>query len=301
MKALEKIIFALVLVSSSIIGCGTDLTKQDQSTTAEVDKEKNSKLAGSFLVVEGYVSPINVSINDKNYRDSEDFYTQEVVRLKAEVKKQYPDYDLFFDAEIGLKDFKRNLQAFLVSSSDTGVASESEIDSTGKFSFNLPPEIDTTVSYTLRASKRIGLRLVKDNDVVAWCYNLSAENQIALDGKPVVLKRFTTLITSYKCEEQRQNNGISLPAEENPYNYVTEAFESSATYNGYGPLPKAKTAKTATTATTTTAATATTAVKATTTTATATPSSTQTNQPVTPVGSGSQGVVVAEAVAVNRN
>lgn len=298
MKALEKIIFALVLVSSSIVGCGTDLTKQDQSTTAATDKEKDSKLAGSFLVVEGYVSPINVSINDKNYRDSEDFYTQEVVRLKAEVKKQYPDYALFFDAEIGLKDFKRNLQAFLVSSSDTGVASESEIDSTGKFSFNLPPEIDTTVSYTLRASKRIGLRLVKDNDVVAWCYNLSAENQITLDGKPVILRRFTTLITSYKCEEQRQNTGISLPAEENPYNYVTEAFESSDTYNGYGPLPKAKTA---TTATTTTAATATTAVKATTTTATATPSNAQNNQPVTPVGSGSQGVAVTEAVAVNRN
>jgi len=235
MKALKTLILIL------LVSCGVDpnaLTEQQkQQEQQQQPLQPTSKLTSSdFLLLEGYVSPINITVNNKAYRDSEDFYTQEVDRLTIDVHEKYPGYDLFFDADIGLQDFKLGLLVFLVASSDSGVASESAVDSKGKFTFSLPSNVNKQDLYTLRASKRIGLRLVKDKQTISWCYNLFAENDsVIVDGKSIILRKWETNITNYKCTENKQDQ-ITLP--DNPYNYVVEAFETADTYNGYGPLPK---------------------------------------------------------------
>ena len=223
-----------------ITACGIDPTKLEGTSNKETDPTTvDSQLTNSSdsFVFEGYVSPINISVNGKSYRDSEDFYTQEVKRLKAEVAKNYPQHSLFFDADVGLRDFKQNLLVLLVATSETGVASESVVDGKGKFAFNLPSDIDKQQTYTIRASKRIGLRLVKDQEVISWCYNLFAQNDVTLDSKSIILRKFETVITSYQCEE---DNTSSIEVPENPIKYVPEAFENADHYNGYGPYPKSK-------------------------------------------------------------
>lgn len=234
MKNLVTIFFS-VLVSIMFTACSIDPQQDPTAATKTTDeKSSGSSLTESdFFLVEGYVSPINISVNGKAYRDSEDFYTQEVKRLKTEVAKSYPEHSLYFDADVGLRDFKQNLLVLLVSTGDTGVASESIVDSKGKFTFNLPSDVDKQQLYTIRASKRIGLRLVKDQEVISWCYNLFAEQETTLEPKSIILRKFETVVTSYRCEEEQQET-IEIP--ENPIKYVTEAFADKD--NGYGPRPK---------------------------------------------------------------
>jgi len=210
----------LILAGFFVLGCGVDPNTAKTKSETQTDA-KGSQLTDGYLAVEGYVSPINLVINDKAYADSEDFYTQEVERLKLEVAKKYPQHKLYFDAAVGLRNFKYGLSAFLVAVDDVGVASEATVDSKGKFTFSLPPDTATEVPYLVRASKRLGLRLVNGNDLVSWCYNLSAEAQIRLDGKPFILRNFTTLITSYQCNEKSKTD-ITVPD-----NQTNEADETT--------------------------------------------------------------------------
>jgi hypothetical protein len=238
---MKRITIALITTLVVFLAaCGVDPTKQNEGSTTKQTEAEGSQLTNSdFVLFEGYVSPVNISVNGKAYRDSEDFYTQEVKRLKTEVAKSYPQHSLYFDADVGLRDFKLNLLVLLVATSDTGIASESSVDSKGKFTFNLPSDVDKQQTYTVRASKRIGLRLVKDQEVISWCYNLFAENDVTLESKSIILRKFETVITSYRCEEEDRSESIELP--ENPIKYVTEAFENADHYNGYGPRPKTAT------------------------------------------------------------
>ena len=270
-----------------LVGCGaTDATinKNTKDKKETIKTTTTTELTGEYLIVNGYVSPIDISVNGQQYQDSEDFYTQEVKRLAADTNVKYPDYNLYFDADVGLKDFKYGLSVFLVASDTTGVASESSVDSKGKFTFNLPPETDKNGQYILRASKRIGLRLVKDNQpTIIWCYNLFAESQVTLADKSFILRSFETKITSYKCEEKEA--AIDLP--DNPYKYVTEAFENAKEYNGYGPLPKTESKPVNTTTPTETTTTGSTTLPA------PTPTPTPTPTPVpTPTSTGSTVVPV---------
>jgi len=196
------------------VGCGTaPVTSDPQATTSEQQQvtARGSQLSsGDYFMVEGYVSPINIGVDGKSYRDSEDFYTQELRRLQAMVKVQYPNYTLSFDAQVGLRNFKTGMYTFLVAADDIGVASESYVDSTGKFSFMLPGDTDRNAQYTLRATKRIGLRLSKKGEAtIAWCYNMFAEKNVALNGQSNVLRSFVTSITEYECSDT--TGGITLP------------------------------------------------------------------------------------------
>jgi len=216
-----KTFLTLITIVFLTMACGTaqdsattnkSATDTSSSTTSSTTSSTSSQAglnAGDYFSVEGYVSPINISVNSVVYRDSEDFYTQELRRLQIEVKEKYPNYKLSFDASVGLRNFKTGMYVFLVSSGDVGVASESYVDATGKFSFMLDGKTDRKVMYTLRATKRISLKLVKDKDIVQWCYNMYAEKEMPLDGKSAVLRQFATVITEYQCSDPA--NGIQLP------------------------------------------------------------------------------------------
>lgn len=214
---MKTMLTAIIMMVVFQVSCGAAQDSalngaKDNNSNDPTDKNGQLLANGDYFNVDGYVSPINISVNGKQYRDSEDFYTQELKRLQAEVKKEYAGYQLSFDAAVGLKNFKTGMYVFLVAASDTGVASESYVDSTGKFSFMLDGKVDQKAMYTLRATKRIGLRLTKGEEVISWCYNMYAEKEIALETNPVVLRSFETVVTQYQCSEQ--NDGIQLPERE---------------------------------------------------------------------------------------
>ena len=200
----------------------TDTASSTTSTTSTTGSQAGLN-TGDYFTVEGYVSPINISVNSVVYRDSEDFYTQELRRLQADVKVKYPGYKLSFDASVGLRNFKNGMYVFLVSSGDVGVASESYVDSTGKFIFTLDGKTDRKVMYTLRATKRISMKLVKDKDIIQWCYNMFAEKEIPLDSKSAILRQFATVVTEYQCSDPA--NGLQLP---DATNFTPEQEQSIA-------------------------------------------------------------------------
>jgi hypothetical protein len=241
MKTLT-IMSIIVLV---LTACGTaEMPSNSQNKDTTVKDLQPTELAEQSIVINGYVSPININVDGVGYSDSEDFYTSEVGRLEKLVKLQYPNYILFFDAEVGLKDFKQGLVAYMVSTGDVGVSDETPVDGRGQFKFNLPAKTDLTQNYILRAYKRIGLRLEYKDDVITWCYNFYAEKNVIIEnGKSMILRDFVTKITKYQCTSTK-TAGISLPSNDMPSKIVKEAFEESDTWPGYGPKPKAKTTAT---------------------------------------------------------
>jgi len=203
------------------VSCGVvpnDIIEKEGESESKSDSSAN--LFNGGFNVDGYISPLNISVNGKQYKDSEDFYTQELARLQQQVKKEYPQHTLAFDAAVGLKNFKTGMYVFLAAASDSGIASESYVDSSGKFSFAIGSEVDNKSQYLLRATKRIGLRLTKGTEVIAWCYNMYAEKEIALESSPVILRNFETVVTEYQCSEPSE--GISLPTNESEKDIVTD-------------------------------------------------------------------------------
>lgn len=241
MKTLTIMSFIVFILTA----CGTaEIPSNSQGKDTTVKDLQPAESAEQSIVINGYVSPININVDGVGYSDSEDFYTSEVGRLEKLVKQQYPNYILYFDAEVGLKDFKQGLVAYMVSSGDVGVSDETPVNGRGQFSFNLPAKTDLTQNYILRAYKRIGLRLEYKDDVITWCYNFFAEKNVIIEnGKSMILRDFVTKITKYQCTSTK-TSGISLPSNDMPSKIVKEAFEESETWPGYGPKPKAKNAAT---------------------------------------------------------
>lgn len=209
-------LIASVMVSF-LLGCGNAPESQtsatgDKATAADkAATASTTALNSDYFSVEGYVTPIGISVDGKVYKDSEDFYTQEVRKLQADVLKSYPGYKLTFDADVGLRNFKTGMYVFLVATNDVGVASETYVNANGQFIFTIDGSVDRKAEYTLRASKRIGLQLTKKGEeTVSWCYNMYAEKNVALDGKPNILRNFTTSVTDYQCSDDSE--GITVPA-----------------------------------------------------------------------------------------
>ena len=201
---------------SLLVGCGTVPASQTAEDKAVADKAATASTAtalnSDYFSVEGYVTPIGISVDGKMYKDSEDFYTQEVRKLQADVLKSYPGYKLTFDAAVGLRNFKTGMYVFLVATNDVGVASEAYVNANGQFLFTIDGSVDRKAEYTLRASKRIGLKLTKKGEeTVSWCYNMYAEKNVALDGKPNILRNFTTSVTDYQCNVDAE--GITIPSD----------------------------------------------------------------------------------------
>jgi hypothetical protein len=223
------------------VGCGSALDDQKSDLSKdESQQDTSSTVSDKATRINGYVSPINIMVDGVSYVDSEDFYTQEVDRLAEKVREQYPEHKLYFDAEVGLRDLKRDLSVFLVATNE-GLADETVVNGKGQFSFELPSKSDLKQTYLLRAYKRIGLRLQKDKETISWCYNLSAEKEVMIEAdKSLILREFSTKLTKYQCNTKK-DSGISLPYPDMPGVPVKEAFEESETWPGYGPMPKPKT------------------------------------------------------------
>ena len=216
----------LFLILIFLVGCGvqepndntktttTDTDHSDKPTKDDLTEPSATRLSGSSKTFVGYISPVNITVDAKTYADSEDFYTSEMQRLQDLVDEKYPGYMFFLDGEMGLRDFKYGMNAFL-SSEDLsgGIAAESRVNSQGKFTFSVPSEIaeNTNIQHLVRAYKRIGIRLVQGKTVISLCYNLYADKSVSLAAEnSVLLRDYVTKITEYKCS-LGTSSGLQLP------------------------------------------------------------------------------------------
>ena len=222
---MKTLFLACLVLLASMLGCGADpATETSKCTDGKCPVEDNSTknkttvadpmgAVGDYFQFEGYISPLNISVNGKPFVDSEEFYTYEAQRLRKEAAVDYPDYTVRLDANVGLREFKKDFAVFLVAANDIGVASESQVDGAGKFSFNLLADsVSMEDRYTLRASKRITVKLVKGNEEIRMCYNLYAESEVTLT-RSVILRNFATTQTEFGCVPSSE--GIQLPIKPN--------------------------------------------------------------------------------------
>ncbi len=212
----------LLFVATLTVSCG-DLTEEEKKLLQQKEAEENeiqktsetTSAAESSdyrhnLTVTGYISPIKITVNSIEYKDSEDFYTKELTKLRGEIERDYPGYQLHFNADIGFKNFKHNMYIFVAPVAAQGVASETYVDSQGKFTFKFSEAINIYDMYNLRATKRISLTISNESadDIIHWCYNLHADHETTLDKSPILLRNFTTTVTQYQCEN---STGIVIP------------------------------------------------------------------------------------------
>ena len=231
-----NIITALVYVvlTITLFGCGTanQCTPSANNSCPAANAASTTSSSGTaldaqtkYVTFEGYITPLNITVDNVTYTDSEDFYTHEKQRLTADAAKSYPAYTLFFDANVGLQNFKQGISVFLVASSDAGVASESTVDGNGKFSFNLVADsVNKTDLYTIRADKRVSVRMVDGEDEIKLCYNLYSEVDSTLTTS-IILRKFVTTPTEYNCVANSTDGGIQLPA--NPASGTTAADKAA--------------------------------------------------------------------------
>ena len=214
---LRLILTLVFLVSCSVPDTAPTTAAPDSGTkTVEKVDPSTAKLSGSGKAFVGYISPINITVDGKAYSDSEDFYSAEIQRLQDLVDEKYQGYTFYLDGEMGLRDFKLDMSAYLASEDESGgIAAEDRVDRTGKFVFQIPSEtLQNNVLHLVRAYKRIAIRLVQGKKTISMCYNLFADKEVSLATETSVLLRdYTTKITEYKCPQVGSNaSGLNLPA-----------------------------------------------------------------------------------------
>ena len=178
--------------------------------TPTADKSETASQLTDNLTVTGYISPIYIEVNGDEYANTEDWYTQEINTLRDQAAAKYPQYNLSFDAQAGAE-FSYGFTAFIAPVAETGYAGSASV-TRGKFSFTLPSNIDRQAAYLVSVSKRLELKLYKGADTITWCYNLTGDSQISLDGQPILIRSFTTKTTEYRCEKSRKaGSGMTIP------------------------------------------------------------------------------------------
>jgi hypothetical protein len=195
-------------------GCGSSFDVNDPAAEKQsAVKAESAVVDPKTTLLRGYIaSAFDLSVDGKQYADSEDFYTQELDRLTVEAEASgYEGYVVTFDAEVGLSDLKRSMKVYAIPVEDRGYAGETTVGSDGTFQLTVQKE--PVVDYRVRANKRIGVILTAEADTVLWCYNFSAEDQdVTMDSElPIILREFTTRITKYKCAIDN-GTGMKIPA-----------------------------------------------------------------------------------------
>lgn len=196
-----------------------DATEQQDKDEAagedSTDGEGSKKhVSGGYL--QGYVvSAFDMTVDDKQYLDSEDFYTQQLGRIEDEAREGgYEGYTIKFDAQIGLDDLKRGMKVYVVSTQDQGYAADTKINEKGRFQMSIPAEgVEDT--YKIRTNKRVNVILTSEDkkDVVKWCYNFSGLETEASVEAPAIINKFQSRLTRYACTTG-SDTGITVPAKE---------------------------------------------------------------------------------------
>lgn len=190
---------------------------QDEIIYVEVEpeapEEDEFNLDPEPVFLKGSISSgFHMTVDGTTYADSEDFYSQKIDVLEAEkIESGYEDYEMTFDAELGLTDLKNGMTVFAETAGDSGWSAETIVVSNGTFGLEFPDAVAGN-KFQVRANKRIGVILVNGTEKIYWCYNFSAtqETKLTRESLPVLMRHFTTRLTKYKCQGGRSNS-LSIP------------------------------------------------------------------------------------------
>jgi predicted small lipoprotein YifL len=112
--------------------------KKAENTDTQENKKTNDVLPPQGI--DGYISnAFDLTVDGERYTDSEDFYTKELDRLtESAVEAGYEDWNLDFDAQIGLVDLKYGMTVFVGSPSRKGFAGQTTVASDASFHVHVP-------------------------------------------------------------------------------------------------------------------------------------------------------------------
>lgn len=213
MKTLNLIVTIILITSCGAqIETYSDQQQEQQQESSETVTETVYYDESAPLALRGSVSSaFTIYVDGIQYDDSESYYTDQLGRLEQEKYDEgYEDYQMTFDAEIGLTDLKNGMTVFAEALGDEGYAGETIVVADGTFELNFPNNAEG--DYKLRATKRIGVILTNQYETIHWCWNFSATKEITLtrDSKPTILRDFKSYLTRYKCESYKHNQGVSI-------------------------------------------------------------------------------------------
>ena len=201
--------------------------------------------SGGYLM--GYlVSAFNVRVNGVSYTNSEDFYTQELTALKAQVASAgYGGYTMTFNAQIGLNDLTVGMDVYVEAEGGSGYAGNTTTDNSGRFMLAIPSR-NADETFQVLTNKRVSVYLTSPDksDKIAYCYNFSSIPTSASLDNMAHISDYKTTLTAYKCSSNG-NNGMEIPAVATPAAPVTPAAPT--------PMPAPAPAPTTTNASGTTA------------------------------------------------
>lgn len=204
----NRIFFLCMKAVIFTVSCGSFPRTDDSG------KGTDSSSQTTNATFQGFVnSAFELTVDGIKYNDLEDFYTQELKSLPAKVIAAGYDssWRSTFDAQVGMNDLWQNMTVYISPVANRGYQGEGSVGKAGGFSITLPPTaLDS--EYRVRAIKRIGVVLTKDEEKIRICYNFSAsEKSVPFSDreKPIVLDTFTAAITAYDC--QVAESGIKIP------------------------------------------------------------------------------------------
>lgn len=199
-----------------LMACGREETsKTDPQAAASDGNNSGSGSSEAKVTFNGsVVSAFAITVDGVRYEDSEDFYTQEVMRLPSKVAAAgYSGWDATFDAVLGFNDLARDMMVYIAPTEKRGYSGQASVGVDAKFLVELPADANDS-SYNVRAVKRVNVLLSKDGVTKRFCYNFSAvDKNVPFNekDKPIVLDTFVSKMTLYACESQ-QTGGIVIPS-----------------------------------------------------------------------------------------
>lgn len=201
-------------------GDGKD-TARDCFEAKKIEREAAEKAAAKAVVdaqvltIKGGVSPaFEVVVDGTSYADMEEYYSWLNDALPGLVADAgYAGYNVQLKASIGYQDLTHGMSVFIQGDGDRGYQGKTTLDQSGNFTATFPP--DGAGSYKIKATKRISVVLTKASAVKTLCYNFNAVDlrvPFAQADKPLILKSFTSSLTSYACDSTESNRGFQVPS-----------------------------------------------------------------------------------------
>ncbi len=205
---MRQIFIASIVILEAACGQGVE-PKSTESAVVLSDTKVTPEFRG--FVAKAF----ELEVDGETYLDMEDFYTKELARLPAKVRDAGydPEYDVQFDAQLGLSDLWLGMTVYMSTAASSGYLGETEVMSDGQFSVALPVDAVNDI-YRVRANKRINVILTRGSEKRKICYNFSALDlsvPFTERSKPIILNKFSTALTSYECQTLPRGDGLAIP------------------------------------------------------------------------------------------
>lgn len=215
-STLSSLFFTLLVLA--LAACGTQ-PNTPQENLAPPSTTASSIPAASDAKFLGFVAnAFEVDVDGQNYKDLEDFYTQELGRLPKKIQDAGfgPETRIQFEAAIGFADLWNGMSVYVASTEGSGYQGEAKVQRNGSFEITLPLKA-MAANYKVRANKRMRVVITGATGRTTYCYNFSAREQsVPFDGesKPIILQHFETTLTRYDCPSASTSEGLVLPPKE---------------------------------------------------------------------------------------